>query len=404
MPEAPRQPVVLSLEQALSMSYATLRMVHMGWRVIRLEPTPSPSHTSKGDPNRYIGRPVAGQDRHSYYVAPNAGKEAIAVNLKTEEGRAVLHRMIRELPIDVFCTNVMPSRHERLGIDYATLKAHNPELIWCCISAMGLAYPNVPGYDPVMQAVCGYMDLTGHADGPPTQCGPPLTDLKAGDEAFTQVMHALWQRSLGFGGRQIDISMARAAVSWLQTFLPMLDMDSPPSELKRSGNEHRQFIPVNAYETADGWIYVAIGSDGQWKRFVGREPFASLDEERFGTNESRRAHKEDLHALIDACTQRLTTAAAMTELAAASIPHGPITPIDQVMDLPVIADKLTRTVAPDGRVVRLPPAACDTDHLTATDNTLTFSPAYGEHTSSLLAEVGLDPDETERLRAAGVVA
>ena len=399
-----KPPVVLSLEQALSMSYATLRMVHLGWRVIRLEPTPVPGRASKGDPNRYIGRPVAGEDRHSYYVAPNAGKEAVAVNLKTEEGREVLHRLIRELPVDVFCTNTMPSRHQSLGIDYESLRAIKPDIVWCGISAMGLSYPKVPGYDPVLQAVCGYMDLTGPADGPPTQCGPPIIDLKAGDEAFTQVMHALWQRSEGGGGRCIDISMARAAVSWLHTFLPMLDMGSPAEELRRSGNEHRQFIPVNAYPTADGWIYVAIGSDAQWARFVADEPFASLAQPRFASNEGRRADKEELHVLIGEITQRLTSEQAATILAAAAIPHGPITAVDGVMDLPFVAENALRTVAPDGRVVRLPPAAVDTDHLSANDSTLTFSPAYGEHTSSLLAEVGIDHEQTERLRAAGVIA
>ena len=87
--------IVLSVEQALSMSYATLRFVHQGWRVIRVEATPIPGRRSKGDPNRYIGRPVAGEDRHSYYVAPNVGKEAIAIDLKQEEGRALLRRLVR---------------------------------------------------------------------------------------------------------------------------------------------------------------------------------------------------------------------------------------------------------------------------------------------------------------------
>ena len=133
---------------------------------------------------------------------------------------------------------------------------------------MGIAPQDVPGYDPILQALCGYMDLTGHADGPPLQCGPPLVDLKAGDEAFIQIILALMERNETGQGKQIDISMAQVAVSWLHTFLPMLDLGSPPLELKRSGNEHRQFIPVNAYATKDGFIFLAIGSDAQWHRFV----------------------------------------------------------------------------------------------------------------------------------------
>jgi crotonobetainyl-CoA:carnitine CoA-transferase CaiB-like acyl-CoA transferase len=251
------------MEQALTMTYATLRCVHLGWRVIKLEPTPIPGQRSKGDPNRYIGRPVAGEDRHSYFVAPNLGKEAIAVNLKERAGQEIVQQLVKGLGVDVFCTNTIPFRHEQLGIDYETLRKARADLIWCSISAMGLAYPEVPGYDPVLQAMCGYMDITGNPDGPPLQCGPPLIDLRGGDEAFTQILIALMERAETGEGKAIDISMAQVAVSWLQTFLPMLDMGSPPSEIKRAGNEHRQFIPVNAYRTADGFIYVAIGSDAQ---------------------------------------------------------------------------------------------------------------------------------------------
>ena len=235
------------------MTYATLRFAHLGWRVVRVEATPIPGRAAMGDPNRSIGRPVAGRDRHSYFVGPNVGKEAIALNLKEEEGRGLLRRLIRELDADVFCTNTLLGRQAGLGIDYATLREAQEDLVWCCISAMGEDHPHVPGYDPVTQALCGYMDLTGDAEGPPLQCGPPLIDLKAGDEAFAQVLLALMERAETGRGKQVVVSMAHAAVSWLQTFLPMLDMGSPPEELRRSGNQHRQFIPVNAYRTRDGY-------------------------------------------------------------------------------------------------------------------------------------------------------
>ena len=176
------------------MPYGTLRFVHEGWRVIRVEPTPVPGRGSRGDPNRYIGRPVAGEDRHSYYVSPNVGKQAITLDLKQPEGHELLRRLVRELPVDVFCTNTMLSRHESLGIDYASLRGVRADLIWCAISAMGPEHPGVPGYDPATQALCGYMDLTGESDGPPLQCGPPLIDLKAGDEVFAQVLLALLER------------------------------------------------------------------------------------------------------------------------------------------------------------------------------------------------------------------
>ncbi|HIE22475.1 MAG TPA: CoA transferase, partial [Acidimicrobiia bacterium] len=301
-------PVILSLEQALSLPYGTLRFVHLGWRVIRIEPTPVPGRVSRGDPNRYIGRPVAGEDRHSYFVAPNVGKEAITLNLKEPSGREALLRLIATLGVDVFCTNTMPARHHELGIDYETLRSVKDDLIWCSISAMGVDYPDVPGYDPVTQALCGFMDLTGERDGPPMQCGPPITDLKSGDEVFAQVLLALWERDRTGKGRMIDISLAHSAVSWLHTFTPLLDMGSPPEEIRRNGNRHRQFIPVNAYPTSDGYVYMAIGSDSQWARLVAQPMFAHLDLEVYRSNEGRRSVQEDLHAQIAATTCRYDSA------------------------------------------------------------------------------------------------
>lgn len=399
-----KRKTILSLEQALTLTYATLRFVHLGYRVIKLEPTPVAGRTSKGDPNRYIGRPVAGEDRHSYFIAPNVGKQAIAVDLKQEKGQEILRRLIKELGVDVFCTNIMPARHAKLGIDFDSLQKVKGDLICCGISAMGLAYPDVPGYDPVLQALCGYMDLTGHPDGPPLQCGPPLIDLKAGEEAFVQIILALMERQETGRGKQIDISMAQAAVSWLQTFIPMLDMGSPPSELRRSGNEHRQFIPVNAYKTKDGYIYIAIGSDIQWQRFVRQQLFSLLNQERFTSNEGRRKHKAELHNLIEQITRGHTSSEIAEALSAAAIPHSQITPIEDVPSLPFVKTKALKTMTPDSRTVRLPPPAVQTEHLESIAGTLPFAPSYGEHTNALLEEIGLSSSEIAQLREQGVVA
>jgi len=400
---APRR-TVISIEQALSMPYATLRFVHLGWRVIRVEAAPAPGQKTPGDPNRYIGREVAGADRHSYYVAPNVGKHAIALDLKREEGRALLHRLVRELPADLVCTNTLPAHHRKLGIDYPALKRQREDLIWCGISAMGIEQPDVPGYDPMMQALCGYMDLTGMPDGPPLQCGLPLIDLKAGDEAFTQSILALMERERTGRGRMIDISMAQVAVSWMHTFLPMLDMGSPRAEICRSGNEHRQFIPVNSYATQDGFLYLAIGSDRQWRRFVERPLFEALDQPRFERNEGRREHKRELHRGIEEITRRHPAGAIARELAAAGIPHAPITPIEDVLDLPFVKRTSLRTVTPGGQIVRLPPPAVSTEHLERSNGELPFPPKYGEQTEALLAEIGLDQAEIETLKERGILS
>jgi crotonobetainyl-CoA:carnitine CoA-transferase CaiB-like acyl-CoA transferase len=145
---------VLSMEQALSLPSATLRFAQLGWRVIRIEATPA-GEGLPGDPDRYIGARVVDDDRRSYFVAPNVGKEAIALNLKDPRGHAVLRQLLTALNVDVFCCNTVPSRYKALGIDYDTLAGAKPDLIWAGISALGPEYPDVPGYDPVVQALCG---------------------------------------------------------------------------------------------------------------------------------------------------------------------------------------------------------------------------------------------------------
>ncbi|MAG63237.1 MAG: CoA transferase [Planctomycetota bacterium] len=399
-----KRPVVLSLEQALSLPYGTLRFVHQGWRVIRIEATPVAGRVSKGDPNRYIGRPVAGEDRHSYYVAPNVGKESIALNLKEEEGREALYRIIDELGVDVFCTNTMPGRHQALGVDEETLRGKFPGLIWCSVSAMGTDYPDVPGYDPAIQALMGFMDLTGERDGRPLQCGPPITDLKAGDEVFTQTLLAMLEGKETGQGKKIDISLAHCAASWLHTFTPMLDMGSSPEEIRRNGNSHRQFIPVNSYPTSDGFIYIAVGSDAQWARLVEAPLFEPLNEDRYRSNEGRRASQEELHGAIAAITSTQTSAHLAEVLSSLAIPHSPITPIEEVADLPFVAERALKTTTPSGDEVRLPPPVVPVEHLESLHGELPFPPAYGEQTDAILAEAGFESDQVQRLREAGVIA
>jgi crotonobetainyl-CoA:carnitine CoA-transferase CaiB-like acyl-CoA transferase len=203
---------VVSMEQALSLSYATLRFVQLGWRVIRLEATPS-GKALPGDPNRYIGEIVAGEGRRSYFIAPNVGKEAIALNLKEERGREILRRILSELDVEIFCCNTLPSRYRSLGIDYGTLRTVRSDLIWAGISAMGPEYPKTPGYDPALQAMAGYMELTGEREGPPMLSGVPLIDLKAGDEVYANVLLALVEKAETGKGKEIHVSMLQAAAS-----------------------------------------------------------------------------------------------------------------------------------------------------------------------------------------------
>jgi len=390
---------VLSLEQALSMPSATLRFAQLGWRVIRIEATKAGGGLP-GDPNRYIGSRVADDDRRSYFIAPNVGKEAIALNLKQPRGQEILRRLITVLNVDVFCCNTLPSRYASLGIDYKTLSAVKSDLIWAGISAMGPDYPDVAGYDPVIQAMCGYMEVTGDAKGPPTQMGLPVIDLKAGDEVYANVMLALLERSETGRGKQIHVSMLQAAASWLITVLPLIDFDCASNEITRAGNEHRKFIPTNVYPAKDGFVYMAIGSDVQWRRLTTVPKFAPLANEVRVTNEGRHKEREAIHRDMATVTSRYSVDEILADLRSATVPSTRIFDIRQVLALPQLQQKLTRTVMPNGKAVRMQPMAVDIDG----NAELPFPPKYGVDTYRVLAEAGYTEKDLAAMTAEGAVA
>ena len=395
-----KQRTVLSLEQALSMPSATLRFAQLGWRVIRIEATPM-GNRLPGDPNRYIGTQVVDEDRNSYFIAPNVGKETIALDLKDPRGRELLLRIIKELNVDIFCCNTLPGRYESMGIDYATLKTANPKIIWAGISAMGPEYPFVPGYDPALQAMSGFMELTGREDGQPTLSGIPLIDLKAGDEVFAGVCLALAEQAETGEGAEIHVSMLQAAASWLITTLPLIDFDCDDSEITRCGNEHRKFIPTNAYPTKDGYIYVAIGNDIQWQRFTGIEKFTPVANETRKTNKGRQAERQGCYDDISAISANHTTAELVEDFAQATIAHAVINDIRQVRVLEALNGKLTTTRTPDGSLVHMQPMAVD---IGPEPPELAFPAKYGQHTRQVLSEAGLGGEEIETLADAGVIA
>jgi len=400
---------VLSLEQALSLSYATQRFVHLGWRVIRIEATPSGKRLP-GDPNRYVGKQIeerkegSSPDRQAYFIGPNVGKETIALNLKEKRGQEVLKRLIAELPVDIFASNTLPKRYEELGIEYDSLRAVRPSLIWAGLSAMGPDYPDAPGYDPAIQALTGYMDITGDPNGPPMLCGVPFVDLKAGDEVFANVCLALAERACTGKGSRIDVSMAQAAVSWLVTTIPLLDLGYDHSEVTRSGNEHREFVPVNVYPTSDGFIYLAIGNDVQWSRLAEIDAFATIASPKRETNEGRRSDRESIHKDVGTITRKFATADLVELFRAKGLVAAPIHTIPEVVDYPPIRDKLLATQTPDGKTVRLPPPSVEREHLASTDRRVPYAPAYGQDTEAVLQEAGYCDAEITELRGSGIVA
>ncbi|KXK04912.1 MAG: Succinyl-CoA:(R)-benzylsuccinate CoA-transferase subunit BbsE [Chlorobi bacterium OLB4] len=398
---------ILSLEQALALPYATQRFVQLGWRVIRIE-IPGNENDNAGDPNRYIGAETGYHDLHSYYIAPNIGKEAITINLKSTEGKILLQRLIRGLKVDVFMCNTLPVRYNQLGIDFETLSKVNPSLIWCGISAFGKDEPDKPGYDPALQALCGFTYLTGEPDRNPVPCGVPVIDLKAGDEAFIQVILAMLElehRDNEFkNGKEINISMVQCAASWLITALPQLNFVSDESELfQRSGNEHRSFIPCNIYPTKDGFVYLAIGNDSQWARFASYPGFESFSTDKRKTNAGRMEEKNLIYSEIGNLTQGYLTNEFIEICNALGLSASPVNSIKDVAEINHIRKNFIKTILPDSKPVSLFPPSHNTDFLVNENFNLKLSPRLGEHNFNILQEIGLNSDEIEQLKANRVI-
>ena len=413
MSKNPRK-TVLSLEQALTLPYATQRFVQLGWRVIRIEYPGGKGGHRAGDPNRYIGEDTGIEDLHAYFIAPNVGKEAITLNLKKKEAQDLLKTLIKQLDVDVFLCNTLPKRYKGLGIDYDTLREANPDLIWCGISALGPEQPDRAGYDPAMQALLGYMFLTGEPDRDPVLCGLPIIDLKAGDEAFAQVLLALLAQKIDddeAGGREIHISMTQCAASWLITALPQLEFADDTSDLfARSGNEHRNFIPCNCYPAKDGYVYLAIGSDRQWERLTRIEGFEHLQKEERRTNEGRRADKDNIYADIRRGLQQYTVSEFIDVCLAQNLPVAPLNSIQDVAKLDFVKNNMVATQLPaaadssvSARRVALFPAPVKTEFLSRNNNTLRCAPRLGEHNEPILREAGFTSEEIEALRENDVI-
>jgi len=391
---------VLALEQAMALPYMTMRLAEEGMRVIRIE---NPAHA---DPNRYVGPEVlpstngasAEPGMNAYYLPNNLGKQAITLDLGTSQGREILHRMIKELPIDIFATNQRPRSYQKLGIDYETLMSLKPDLIWVGITGFGPDHDEA-AYDPILQARAGFMELTGEPDGEPMVFGLPMVDLGAAEHAYGQVMKALYRRaSLGAGSR-LDISMYHSAVSWMVS--PVMLATSLGEHVTRRGNTHPFFAPVSVFPTEDGYLYLAVGSDRQWESLIRIPGFEALSVEDYSVNAGRIARVDQLKLAISTITRARSTEDLISELNAAGIPVSKVNRIEDVCNDPLIGDRLVSARDPlSGVEIRVSPPPVISEHLLETDMTLGFPPRVGEHNDLVFGELGY---ELRELQASGVI-
>lgn len=392
-----RNLTVLSLEQALTLPFLTYRLALEGMRVIRVE------NPRRGDPNRYVGENVLGEEgMNTYYLPYNAGKEAITLNLATEEGRTILHELIVRLPVDIFACNTLPRNYAKLGIDYETLRQLKSDIIWVGITGFG-PDSNEPAYDPILQARSGFMDLTGEPDGPPQVFGLPMVDLGAAEHAYGQVMKALYRRAATGEGSRIDIAMFRSAVSWM--IIPVMMARSFGQVMRRRGNTHPFFAPVSVYPTADGYVYIAVGSDQQWERVTQLPGFERLAREEYRRNAGRIAAKEQLNRAMAEITRTRTTEELLALFGDIGVPISRVHTLAEVVEDPYVVPDMIRARDPrTGLEIALPPPPVVTPYLRERGMRVSFPPRLGEHNGQVYGEVlGYGSEELAALRERGVV-
>jgi crotonobetainyl-CoA:carnitine CoA-transferase CaiB-like acyl-CoA transferase len=388
---------VVSLEQATVLPYLTYRLAQDGMNVIRLE------HPVYGDPNRFIGENVLNEERmNSYYLCINAGKKALTLNLAEDEGQKIFHSLIKALDVDIFATNQLPKNYQKLGIDYDSLKSLKPDIIWLGVTGFG-PDSNEAAYDPILQARSGLMELTGEAEGDPQVVGIPLPDMGTSEHAYGLVMKALYQRQVTAKGSCLNMAMFESSVSWLT--VPITLSGSFGKSISRRGNTHEFFAPVSVYQTQNGFIYLAVGNDRQWKTMVSQEFFKSLDKPAYERNEGRIKDVKNLNQAINALTRRHTSEDLIELFTAITVPISKIKPVDEVIKDPLVERRLLHARDPaTGTRITLAPPPNMTSFLEQSDRRLSFPPRFGEQNSEIYGKkLGYSEDDLARLKENGVI-
>ena len=390
---------VLDLTNVLAGPFACHQLAHLGAEVIKVE------SRQGGDLARQLGADPGLNQRGmgASFLAQNAGKRSIAVDLKRPGGKAVLRRLVERA--DVLVENFRPGVMQRLGLGYDELLAHNPRLVYCAISGFGQDGPlrDLPAYDQIIQGMSGVMSITGSADSAPLRVGYPVADTIGGLTAAMAVAAALADRQRE-GGRFIDVSMLEAVIAtmgWAVSNLLVAGREAEPM-----GNENMTASPSGTFATAEGLLNIAANKQEQFEalaRVIGRPDL--LADPRFAQRQARLEHRAALKAEIEAALARRTAEAWWPLLTEAGVPAGPVYTVAQALTHPQIAQRgllATFADAPGvGRDVRVLRTGIKLDG--AAPSVDAPPPTLGQHTEAILAELGYDEAQVRALRQEGAV-
>jgi crotonobetainyl-CoA:carnitine CoA-transferase CaiB-like acyl-CoA transferase len=384
---------VLDLTRVLSGPYCTMLLADMGARVIKIE------QPRKGDDTRAWGPPFL-EGESAYFLSINRNKESLTLDFKHPDGRAIVDRLLERA--DVLVENFRPGTLAKIGLDYPSLSARFPRLVYCSVSGFGQTGPRrkEAGYDAVMQGEGGLMSITGSPDGPPYRLGVAIADIASGMFAAYGTTLALYARERTGRGQAVDVAMLDA-VAALLTYQAgnFFASGQAPARL---GNRHPSIAPYETFAAADGDFVLAVGNDEQWKKFCA---VAGLpDDPRFTTNRQRVADYDALRPLV---AERLKTEPRRSwidRLTGAGVPCGSVRNLQEVFDDAQIAarEMIARVAHPTIGELRTLGVNVK---LSGTPGAVRVAPpTLGQHTDRVLCDdLGLTPEQVETLRRNSVI-
>ena len=395
---------VLDLSRILAGPSATQLLADLGAEVIKVE------RPGAGDDTRGWGPPfvtdTSGVETgpSAYFLSANRGKHSVAINIADRQGQALVQALAARS--DILVENFKPGDLARYGLDYETLRAMNPRLVYCSISGFGQTGPNAhrAGYDFLVQGEGGLMSLTGEADGPPMKAGVGIADLMCGMYAAVGILAAVTARQTTGTGQHIDLALMDTQVAMLvnQGVAHLTDGKIPP----RRGNDHPTIVPYGTFPTSDGSFILAIGNDGQFARFatLAEAPGLATDP-RFAANADRVRNRDVLIPLIGALTAGRPAQDWLARCAEQSIPAGPVNDLAQVFASPQVAARGMRIEMP---LAKGQPVALIGNPLKLSGTPVTYAkapPALGADTGAILARcLGLTREKLAALGADGVIS
>ena len=388
---------VIDLTRILAGPYCTMMLGDLGAEVIKIEAP------GRGDDTRHWGPPFTESGEAAYFMCVNRNKRSLTLNLKSERGLEILKDMISQG--DVLVENFKAGTLSRWGLDYERLQELRPGLIYCTVTGYGYTgpYSSRPGYDFIVQAMGGFMSITGPKEGDPHRAGVAIADISAGMFAASAVLAALYARERTGEGQRIDMALLDSQIALL-TYAASNYFVSGETPA-RHGNAHPNIVPYQSFTARDGQFAFAAGNDSQWEKFCGAVDRPQwLHDERFRTNSARVQNRDLVAAALDDLFVTRDAAHWLALCEQIGLPAGPINSIDRVFEDAQVQAREMRVTAQHSENGDVPLLNSPLRIPTAPTSIRRAPPTLGEHTEEVLAEMfGLDAASVAALRQEGVV-